>query len=200
MTSDGNCNNTQAHLDPYIRGETPPCDPGMPATCQVGDLSGKYGTINGTSANINYHDPYVSLQPGLGAFFGNRSFVIHFANTTRLACANFSYIGEGGMIGNPSNGNGTTSTSAGTSTVSELVTSGTSTSSGSSMTTTTTTTTTSGAAASSKSTSSSSTSTKTGTGTGTASPAMVTKSGAGRIAQEWGGLSLLLITLLVFVW
>ena len=39
---------------------------------------------------------------------GNRSFVLHFANTTRIACANFSYIGE---ASNPSNttvyGNGT---------------------------------------------------------------------------------------------
>jgi len=40
------------------------------------------------------------LQEGLGAFFGNRSFVVHFANTTRIACANFSYIGEAGSPGN----------------------------------------------------------------------------------------------------
>ena len=42
---------------------------------------------------------------------GNRSFVLHFANTTYIACANFSYIGE---AGNPSNttvyGNGTSMT------------------------------------------------------------------------------------------
>jgi hypothetical protein len=36
------------------------------------------------------------LQEGLGAFFGNRSFVVHFANATRIGCANFSYIGEAG--------------------------------------------------------------------------------------------------------
>jgi hypothetical protein len=37
----------------------------------------------------SYADPYVSLVDGVGAFFGNRSFVIHFANTTRYVCANF---------------------------------------------------------------------------------------------------------------
>jgi hypothetical protein len=40
------------------------------------------------------------LQEGLGAFFGNRSFVVHFANMTRIACANFSYIGEAGSPDN----------------------------------------------------------------------------------------------------
>lgn len=47
----GNCTETLAHLDPYIRGEAEPCDPSMPATCQVGDLSGKHGKINGTYFN-----------------------------------------------------------------------------------------------------------------------------------------------------
>lgn len=36
-------------------------------------------------------------MPGIGAFFGNRSVVVHYANLTRLACANFELI-----IGNPS--------------------------------------------------------------------------------------------------
>jgi hypothetical protein len=37
----------------------------------------------------SYTDPFVTLTEGQGAFFGNRSFVIHFANTTRYTCANF---------------------------------------------------------------------------------------------------------------
>jgi hypothetical protein len=54
VPSDGNCTGTRAHHDPYIRGESPPCDPTKPQTCQVGDLSGKHGTINGTSASLRY--------------------------------------------------------------------------------------------------------------------------------------------------
>jgi hypothetical protein len=42
----GNCTQALGHLDPYIRGEAPPCDPTNPQACQVGDLSGKYGTMN----------------------------------------------------------------------------------------------------------------------------------------------------------
>jgi hypothetical protein len=41
----GNCSTTGAHLDPYKRGETPPCDASKPETCQTGDLSGKYGNF-----------------------------------------------------------------------------------------------------------------------------------------------------------
>ncbi|MCJ1399476.1 hypothetical protein MMC11_002678 [Xylographa trunciseda] len=42
---DGNCTGAGAHLDPYARGEIPPCDPAAPQTCQVGDLAGKHGNI-----------------------------------------------------------------------------------------------------------------------------------------------------------
>ena len=38
----------------------------------------------------SFTDMYAALVPGIGAFFGNRSIVLHFANTTRLACANFT--------------------------------------------------------------------------------------------------------------
>ena len=97
VPADGNCTATLGHLDPWLRGETPACDPTHPETCQVGDLSGKYGVAgkgNMSTFSASYTDPYVSLTPGLGAFFGNRSFVIHFANKTRLACANFNWVGS----------------------------------------------------------------------------------------------------------
>jgi hypothetical protein len=45
VPSDGNCTGTGAHLDPYKRGEAPPCDATKPETCQTGDLSGKYGNL-----------------------------------------------------------------------------------------------------------------------------------------------------------
>ncbi|KAH8710038.1 superoxide dismutase, partial [Phaeosphaeriaceae sp. PMI808] len=87
---DGNCTGTKAHLDPYQRGQAPACDMSMPQTCEVGDLSGKHGKIEGARVSKNFMDKYAALVPGIGAFFGNRSIVIHYANSTRLACANFT--------------------------------------------------------------------------------------------------------------
>jgi hypothetical protein len=43
----GNCTETGGHLDSYVRGDTPPCVSAQPQTCEVGDLSGKYGTVAG---------------------------------------------------------------------------------------------------------------------------------------------------------
>jgi len=84
-----------AHLDPFIRGEATPCNPEAPATCQVGDLSGKHGAADsGTTFEDTYVDPYVSLKEGPGSFFGNRSIVLHFANKTRITCANFVLLGD----------------------------------------------------------------------------------------------------------
>ena len=45
VPANGNCTATAAHLDPYIRGEIPPCDNTQPETCQVGDLTGKHGNV-----------------------------------------------------------------------------------------------------------------------------------------------------------
>ena len=45
VPANGNCTATAAHLDPYIRGEIPPCDNTHPETCQVGDLTGKHGNV-----------------------------------------------------------------------------------------------------------------------------------------------------------
>ncbi len=50
VPADGNCTATGGHLDPYQRGDTPACDAKKPATCQVGDLSGKYGLVDGPMA------------------------------------------------------------------------------------------------------------------------------------------------------
>jgi len=90
VPSNGSCDATGAHLDPTNRGETPPCDASQPATCQVGDLSGKHKVCeNLPGCTKNFTDAYLSLTPGNAAYIGDKSFVIHFANETRLACANF---------------------------------------------------------------------------------------------------------------
>lgn len=58
----GNCSSTLAHLDPFVRGEKPPCDPSAPETCQTGDLSGKYGKVEGSDPfTDSYDDPFTSL-------------------------------------------------------------------------------------------------------------------------------------------
>lgn len=47
ISADGNCTSAGAHLDPYKRGEVPPCDASMKETCQTGDLSGKFRNLTG---------------------------------------------------------------------------------------------------------------------------------------------------------
>ncbi|KAF4991147.1 hypothetical protein FGRMN_8015 [Fusarium graminum] len=89
VPENGNCTATLAHLDPFARGEDPPCDPKDPASCQVGDNSGKHGKITSDPFKAEYIDYYASTKEGIGAFFGNRSFVLHYANKTRLTCGNF---------------------------------------------------------------------------------------------------------------
>ncbi|AEO66007.1 uncharacterized protein THITE_2113716 [Thermothielavioides terrestris NRRL 8126] len=95
VPADGNCTATLAHLDPFIRGETPPCDKNAPATCQVGDLSGKHGAIptDQDTWETSYVDLYASTLEGIGAFFGNRSIVVHYPNKTRITCASFVKVG-----------------------------------------------------------------------------------------------------------
>ncbi|KAI9820030.1 MAG: hypothetical protein M1827_006601 [Pycnora praestabilis] len=89
VPANGSCNATLAHLDPYQRFESPPCDPTQPQTCQVGDLAGKHGNITGQAFQTSFLDLYASLVSGTGSYFGNRSIVIHSSNTTRLTCASF---------------------------------------------------------------------------------------------------------------
>lgn len=92
VPASGNCIETLAHLDPYKRGENPPCDESKPQTCQVGDLSGKHGKITKDPFRHEYVDPYASLVEGTPGFFGNRSIVVHFGNKTRITCANFERV------------------------------------------------------------------------------------------------------------
>ncbi|CAJ2513849.1 Uu.00g019680.m01.CDS01 [Anthostomella pinea] len=92
VPTDGNCTGTLAHLDPFIRGEDPVCDSTKPATCQVGDLAGKYGKITSDPYTAKFHDDFTSLVEGVGSYFANRSFVVHFANKTRITCANFAIL------------------------------------------------------------------------------------------------------------
>ncbi|KAK9417868.1 putative Superoxide dismutase [Seiridium unicorne] len=95
VPSNGNCTATLAHLDPFVRGEDPVCDSALPETCQVGDLSGKYGKITSDPYEFTFHDDFASLNIGSNASIQDRSFVVHFANKTRITCANFAASGYG---------------------------------------------------------------------------------------------------------
>lgn len=99
VPSDGNCTKTLAHLDPYQRGEDPVCNSSLPQTCQVGDLSGKYGKITQDPFVASFSDDFASTAEGIGAYFGNRSFAVHFGNKTRITCANFT-LTAGSVVGN----------------------------------------------------------------------------------------------------
>ncbi|KAL4894079.1 superoxide dismutase [Aspergillus ambiguus] len=100
VPEDGNCYATGAHLDPTRRGEDPPCDILNPATCQVGDLSGKHGPAFAPEDSeflIEYTDYFVSNVPGNPAYYGNLSWVVHLPDEakTRLNCGNFEKMGLG---------------------------------------------------------------------------------------------------------
>lgn len=70
----------------------------------------------------SYVDYFASSEEGIGAYFGNRSFVVHFANTTRFTCANFELLNNTGATtttsttsiygGNLTSGSATTPTTA----------------------------------------------------------------------------------------
>ncbi|GAB7343149.1 hypothetical protein MBLNU457_1224t1 [Dothideomycetes sp. NU457] len=122
VPANGNCTATGAHLDPFLRGESPTCDASLPMTCQVGDLSGKHGSINGTSISADYIDSYVSTSPGNAAFVGNRSIVVHYANKTRITCANFELYTDAKSASGNSNNTSTTSAMSGSSSGSSITT------------------------------------------------------------------------------
>lgn len=90
VPSDGDCYGTLGHLNPYNGSESAE----SAAEKEVGDLSGKHGAISGQSFETSYIEQYLSLNVEDPAFVGNRSVVIHYANDTRIACANITFIPE----------------------------------------------------------------------------------------------------------
>lgn len=104
VPTDGNCNGTLGHLDPFIRGEDVACQKSLPQTCQVGDLAGKHGKITEDPFTAGYVEDFASTAMGIGAFIGNRSIVIHNVNKTRLTCANFTLLQSSVGSNNMTNG------------------------------------------------------------------------------------------------
>jgi hypothetical protein len=120
----GDCTATLGDLDPYERGDSPVCEASQPATCEVGDLSGKHGEMSpeaDSGFQVAYLELYVSTEPGLNSFFGNRSIVIQAHNLTRLACANFK-LADGSPTPTPVSGGSASSTTVATATSSSATT------------------------------------------------------------------------------
>ncbi|KAH6853959.1 superoxide dismutase [Chaetomium sp. MPI-CAGE-AT-0009] len=88
----GNCTETGGHLDSYVRGDTPPCMNTMPQTCEVGDLSGKYGTVAGPDVKKEFNDKYTAMNIIQLGYIGNRSIVFHDASGARIACASLKKV------------------------------------------------------------------------------------------------------------
>lgn len=103
VPSDGNCTGTEGHLDPY--GGNPKAN--NTDELEVGDLSGRHGTLTSGEGSVEYADQYISLNSGSDAFIGGRSITVHLANGTRYACANITESDKGdsgASSGNSSNG------------------------------------------------------------------------------------------------
>ncbi|CAG8494300.1 32342_t:CDS:2 [Racocetra persica] len=97
INSTGSCASTGGHLDPTGVGVSGyVCDPNVPKKCEVGDLSGKYGGLQGSPrgcAKATYIDKFIALKDSSKAANGiiGRSIVIHAPNSPapapRIACA-----------------------------------------------------------------------------------------------------------------
>ncbi|KAF9087270.1 hypothetical protein BGX23_008260 [Mortierella sp. AD031] len=105
--ANGDCMAIGGHLDPASVGPDH-CQPKNLTTCQTGDLSGKYGTLNGTETGaiplIHYLDTQLSFTTPEGGAMVGRSVVIH-NNGTRIACGDL--IVDGYTAGNSTKPNGT---------------------------------------------------------------------------------------------
>lgn len=90
VNADGNCSSAGGHLIPYP-SEYPCPSMDRAEVCEAGDLSGKHGKINGTEFAANYVESYVSNndEPGCEQCMTDRALVVHYANKTAIACANF---------------------------------------------------------------------------------------------------------------
>jgi Cu/Zn superoxide dismutase len=72
---------TGGHYTPL--GITGTCDPNQPKTCELGDLSGKFGHFNSSYIDSTYVDITISVQDIIG-----KSLVIHDLREQRWVCAN----------------------------------------------------------------------------------------------------------------
>jgi Cu/Zn superoxide dismutase len=70
------------HYNPTNIADYKLCNPNVPSTCEVGDLSGKFGLLQGSFEERQFSDPSLDLAAIL-----QRSVVIHDARGDRWVCA-----------------------------------------------------------------------------------------------------------------
>ncbi|CCH45575.1 Superoxide dismutase [Wickerhamomyces ciferrii] len=104
VPSNGSCLATLAHFNPNHGNKTDCPSQHNNAGCELGDLSGKHGYIpvsQDGSFETSYVDEWLSINPQNDYYFGNgdRSLTLHYANTSRIACANFESKQVGGSNG-----------------------------------------------------------------------------------------------------
>ncbi|CAI5756814.1 unnamed protein product [Candida verbasci] len=93
VPENGNCEAVGLHLNPFMAPENCTSEK-SDAYCQIGDLSGKHGAINSTCFELKYTDPYLSLNPKSKSYIGNKAVVFHFANLTKIACADIEIAND----------------------------------------------------------------------------------------------------------
>ncbi|KAI5953855.1 hypothetical protein CANMA_004693 [Candida margitis] len=93
VPENGNCEACGLHFNPY--NSSPDClAQKHDGYCQVGDLSGKHGAINSTCFEFKFTDPYLSLNKRSKSYIVGRSLVFHYANMTKLACADIELAND----------------------------------------------------------------------------------------------------------
>lgn len=89
--SNNDCETAGTHFNPY-GAEFDDCDEAGvdqdDSYCQIGDLSGKHGFINTTCFQLDYYDPYISLNRDNKAYIGDRSIVVHYNDLSKMVCGN----------------------------------------------------------------------------------------------------------------
>lgn len=80
------CEQVGNHFNPY--NAPPDCIKQRDDSyCQVGDFLGKHGFVNSTCFELQFQDPYLSLNKKSKSYIVGRSLVFHYENMTKLACA-----------------------------------------------------------------------------------------------------------------
>lgn len=93
VPENGNCEACGLHFNPY--NSSPDClAQKHDGYCQVGDLSGKHGAINSTCFEFKFTDPYLSLNKRSKSYIVGKSLVFHYANMTKLACADIELAND----------------------------------------------------------------------------------------------------------
>ncbi|KAI5957469.1 hypothetical protein KGF57_003163 [Candida theae] len=93
VPENGNCEACGLHFNPY--NSSPDClAQKHNGYCQVGDLSGKHGAINSTCFEFKFTDPYLSLNKRSKSYIVGRSLVFHYANMSKLACADIELAND----------------------------------------------------------------------------------------------------------